>query len=161
MSTIGFDTGLQQVRTALLSVSDKTGLIAFATRLTTLDIQLLSTGGTAAALRQAGLDVIDVSQVTGFPEIMDGRVKTLHPHIHGGILARRDKSEHLDALNKHDIAPVDMIVANLYPFAQTVAAECIRSSWVGGRSTPAAASAWSSASSGYTPTFGSSMNTRQ
>ena len=89
MSTIGFDTGPQQVRTALLSVSDKTGLIAFATRLTTLDIQLLSTGGTAAALRQAGLDVIDVSQVTGFPEIMDGRVKTLHPHIHGGILARR------------------------------------------------------------------------
>ena len=122
MSTIGFDTGPQQVRTALLSVSDKTGLIAFATRLKTLDIQLLSTGGTAAALRQAGLDVIDVSQVTGFPEIMDGRVKTLHPHIHGGILARRDKSEHLDALNKHDIAPVDMIVANLYPFAQTVAA---------------------------------------
>ena len=111
MSTIGFDTGPQQVRTALLSVSDKTGLIAFATRLATLDIQLLSTGGTAAALRQAGLDVVDVSQVTGFPEIMDGRVKTLHPHIHGGILARRDKSEHIDALHKHDIAPVDMIVA--------------------------------------------------
>ena len=137
MSTIGFDTGLQQVRTALLSVSDKTGLIAFATRLTTLDIQLLSTGGTAAALRQAGLDVIDVSQVTGFPEIMDGRVKTLHPHIHGGILARRDKSEHLDALNKHDIAPVDMIVANLYPFAQTVAAgadfeTCIENIDIGG-----------------------------
>ena len=86
MSTIGFDTGPQQVRTALLSVSDKTGLIDFATRLTTLDIQLLSTGGTAAALRQAGLNVKDVSQVTGFPEIMDGRVKTLHPHIHGGIL---------------------------------------------------------------------------
>ena len=137
MSTIGFDTGPQQVRTALLSVSDKTGLIAFATRLTTLDIQLLSTGGTAAALRQAGLDVIDVSQVTGFPEIMDGRVKTLHPHIHGGILARRDKSEHLDALNKHDIAPVDMIVANLYPFAQTVAAgadfeTCIENIDIGG-----------------------------
>ena len=137
MSTIGFDTGPQQIRTALLSVSDKTGLVAFATRLATLNIQLLSTGGTAASLRQAGLNVIDVSQVTGFPEIMDGRVKTLHPHIHGGILARRDKSEHLDALNKHEIAPVDMIVANLYPFAQAVAAgadfeECIENIDIGG-----------------------------
>ena len=117
-----FDTGPQQIKTALLSVSDKTGLIAFATRLAALNIKLLSTGGTAAALRQAGLDVIDVSSVTGFPEIMDGRVKTLHPHIHGGILARRDKQAHMDALDEHAIAPVDMIVANLYPFAQTIAA---------------------------------------
>ncbi len=137
MSTIGFDTGPQQIRTALLSVSDKTGLVAFAIRLAALDIQLLSTGGTATALRQAGLDVIDVSQVTGFPEIMDGRVKTLHPHIHGGILARRDKSEHLDALNKYEIVPVDMIVSNLYPFAETVAADadfetCVENIDIGG-----------------------------
>lgn len=122
MSTIGRDAEPQIIRTALLSVSDKTGLVDFAARLAILNIRLLSTGGTAAALRQAGLEVTDVSQVTGFPEIMDGRVKTLHPHIHAAILARRDKSEHLHALNKHNITPVDMIVANLYPFAQTVAA---------------------------------------
>ena len=137
MSTIGFDTKPKQSRTALLSVSDKTGLVAFATRLAALDIRLLSTGGTATALRQAGLDVVDVSQVTGFPEIMDGRVKTLHPHIHGGILARRDKSEHLDVLSKHDIAPLDLIVANLYPFARTVAAgadfeTCVENIDIGG-----------------------------
>ena len=117
-----FDTGPQQIKTALLSVSDKTGLIAFATCLAELNVKLLSTGGTATALRQAGLEVTDVSSVTGFPEIMDGRVKTLHPHIHGGILARRDKQAHMDALDEHDIGPVDMIVANLYPFAQTIAA---------------------------------------
>ncbi len=137
MSTIGFDTRPQQIRTALLSVSDKTGLVAFARRLAALDIRLLSTGGTANALRQARLDVIDVSQVTGFPEIMDGRVKTLHPHIHGGILARRDNSEHLDALNRHNITPVDIIVANLYPFAQTVKAgadfeTCVENIDIGG-----------------------------
>ena len=95
MTTIGFDTGPQQVRTALLSVSDKTGLIAFAKRLTTLDIQLLSTGGTAAVLRQAGLNVTDVSQVTGFPEIMDGRVKTLHPHIHGVVFWQDGTSQNI------------------------------------------------------------------
>ena len=137
MSSFRFDAGPQQIRTALLSVSNKTGIVAFATRLAALDIQLLSTGGTATALRQAGLDVMDVSQVTSFPEIMDGRVKTLHPHIHGGILARRDKSEHLDALNKHNIAPLDLIVANLYPFAQTVGAgadfeTCVENIDIGG-----------------------------
>ena len=116
-----FDTGPQQIKTALLSVSDKTGLIAFAERLAAQNITLLSTGGTASALRQAGLEVVDVSSVTGFPEIMDGRVKTLHPHIHGGILARRDKQTHIAALAEHDIAAVDMVVANLYPFARTVA----------------------------------------
>ena len=89
-----FDTGPQQIKTALLSVSDKAGLIAFARSLAELNINLLSTGGTATALREAGLEVTDVSLVTGFPEIMDGRVKTLHPHIHGGILARRDKQAH-------------------------------------------------------------------
>ena len=132
-----FDTGPQPIKTALLSVSDKTGLIAFAERLAALKIKLLSTGGTATALRQAGLEVIDVSSVTGFPEIMDGRVKTLHPHIHGGILARRDKQAHLDALAEHDIAAVDMIVANLYPFAQTVASgadfeTCVENIDIGG-----------------------------
>ena len=117
-----FDTGPQQIKTALLSVSDKTGLIAFARCLAELNINLLSTGGTATALREAGLEVTDVSSVTGFPEIMDGRVKTLHPHIHGGILARRDKQAHMAALDEHAIGPIDMIVANLYPFAQTIAA---------------------------------------
>lgn len=137
MSTIGFGIGPKQIKTALLSVSDKTGLVTFATRLAALDIKLVSTGGTAAALRQAGLKVIDVSHVTGFPEIMNGRVKTLHPHIHGGILARRDKTNHLTALDEHDITPVDMVVANLYPFAQTVASgadfeTCVENIDIGG-----------------------------
>ena len=106
---------------ALLSVSDKTGLIDFARGLAELGWELVSTGGTARALRDAGLAVTDVSDVTGFPEMMDGRVKTLHPAVHGGLLARRDVPEHMAALDEHDIAPIDLVAVNLYPFRETVA----------------------------------------
>jgi len=104
---------------ALLSVSDKTGLIALAERLSQLNIELVSTGGTARLVREAGLDVTDVSTLTDFPEIMDGRVKTLHPKIHGGLLAIRDDPDHAHALRDHDIKPIDILVVNLYPFEET------------------------------------------
>ncbi|HYG11276.1 MAG TPA: bifunctional phosphoribosylaminoimidazolecarboxamide formyltransferase/IMP cyclohydrolase, partial [Pyrinomonadaceae bacterium] len=113
--------GLRSIRRALLSVSDKTGLVEFARALRTLGVELLSTGGTAKALREAGIEVCDVSEVTGFPEMLDGRVKTLHPRIHGGLLAVRDNPEHMSALAEHGIEPVDMVVINLYPFEQTIA----------------------------------------
>jgi phosphoribosylaminoimidazolecarboxamide formyltransferase/IMP cyclohydrolase len=106
---------------AVLSVSDKTGLAVFARSLVDLGFELLSTGGTAKALRAEGLAVIDVSQVTGFPEVLDGRVKTLHPAIHGGLLARRDHPEDMETLRAHGIQPIDMVVVNLYPFRATVA----------------------------------------
>ena len=125
------------VKTALLSVSDKSGLAEFATRLAGLGITLLSTGGTAKALRDAGLEVIDVSEVTGFPEIMDGRVKTLHPKIHGGLLAKRDDKTHADAAALHDISMIDLVVINLYPFAETLRSgadieSCIENIDIGG-----------------------------
>ena len=107
------------VTRALLSVSDKTGIVELARELAALGVALLSTGGTAKALREAGIDVTDVSDVTGFPEIMDGRVKTLHPKIHGGLLGRRGVDDAVMA--QHGIAPIDLLVVNLYPFAQTVA----------------------------------------
>ena len=107
---------------ALLSVSDKTGLVAFGQALARHGIALLSTGGTAAALRAAGLEVTDVADLTGFPEMMDGRVKTLHPRVHGGLLALRDDPGHVAAMDAHGIAPIDLLVVNLYPFAATVAA---------------------------------------
>jgi phosphoribosylaminoimidazolecarboxamide formyltransferase/IMP cyclohydrolase len=107
------------IRRALLSVSDKTGLVEFARLLAARKIELLSTGGTARALRDAGLEVIDIGTYTGFPEIMDGRVKTLHPRVHGGLLGRRGIDD--DVMAKHDIPPIDLLVVNLYPFAQTVA----------------------------------------
>ncbi|HLL76180.1 MAG TPA: bifunctional phosphoribosylaminoimidazolecarboxamide formyltransferase/IMP cyclohydrolase [Pyrinomonadaceae bacterium] len=115
--------GLRRVRRALLSVSDKTGLVEFARGLAGFGVELLSTGGTAAALRSAGLEVRDVSDVTGFPEMLDGRVKTLHPRVHGGLLALRDNAEHAAAMREHGIEPIDMAVINLYPFEQTVARE--------------------------------------
>lgn len=105
---------------ALISVSDKTGLVEFATALAKHKVRLLSTGGSAKALKEAGLAVTEVSDHTGFPEIMDGRVKTLHPSIHGGILAKRDDQKHRMAMETHDIAPIDMVVVNLYPFVNTV-----------------------------------------
>jgi len=108
----------QAVRRALLSVFDKTGLVAFAQRLANLGIELISTGGTARTLREAGLPVGDVSELTGFPEILDGRVKTLHPAIHGGLLARRNVPEDLAQLAQHGIATIDLVVVNLYPFEQ-------------------------------------------
>jgi len=107
------------IRRALLSVSDKTGLVEFAKLLAARKVELLSTGGTARTLRDAGLEVIDVGTYTGFPEIMDGRVKTLHPRVHGGLLGRRGIDD--DVMAKHDIPPIDLLVVNLYPFAQTVA----------------------------------------
>ena len=110
---------LVTIRRALLSVSDKTGLVDFAKSLVARNVELLSTGGTARALRDAGLPVIDVSTYTGFPEIMDGRVKTLHPRVHGGLLGRRGVDD--EVMAKHDIPRIDLLVANLYPFAQTVA----------------------------------------
>jgi phosphoribosylaminoimidazolecarboxamide formyltransferase/IMP cyclohydrolase len=117
------DTGLRRVKRALLSVSDKTGLAEFARALSGFGVEILSTGGTAKALREAGVTVRDVSDVTGFPEMLDGRVKTLHPRVHGGILAVRDNPEHAAALSEHGIEPIDMVVVNLYPFEQTVARE--------------------------------------
>src|SRR3954471_13470541 len=115
--------GLKPIRRALLSVSDKTGLVEFAQGLRGFGVEILSTGGTAKALRDAGVEVRDVSDVTGFPEMLDGRVKTLHPRIHGGILAVRDNPEHARALEEHQIGPIDLVVVNLYPFEQTVARE--------------------------------------
>ena len=114
-------TDLVPLRRALLSVSDKTGLVAFATVLASYGIELLSTGGTAKVLRTAGLSVKDVSEQTGFPEMMDGRVKTLHPIVHGGLLALRDNEEHLAAMDLYGIGSIDLVVVNLYPFEQTVA----------------------------------------
>ena len=107
--------------TALLSVSDKTGVVDFARALTKLGWNLVSTGGTAKALRAAGIAVRDVSDVTGFPEMLDGRVKTLHPAVHGGLLARRDLPEHMKALGEHNIGPIDLVAVNLYPFEETAA----------------------------------------
>jgi len=111
---------LARIKRALVSVSDKTGLLDFAKGLAELGVEMLSTGGTAKALRDAGIAVKNVSDETGFPEILDGRVKTLHPMIHGGLLARRDLPEHMDAIKKLKITPIDMIVVNLYPFEKTI-----------------------------------------
>lgn len=114
-------TDLAPLRRALLSVSDKTGLIDLGRALAARGVELLSTGGSARTLREAGLDVRDVADVTGFPEMMDGRVKTLHPVVHGGLLARRDLEAHRDAMVEHNIGPIDLLVVNLYPFEETVA----------------------------------------
>ncbi|MBO9433953.1 bifunctional phosphoribosylaminoimidazolecarboxamide formyltransferase/IMP cyclohydrolase [Ruegeria sp. R13_0] len=114
-------TDLHPVRRALLSVSDKTGLIELGKALAERGVELLSTGGTAKALRDAGLEVRDVSEITGFPEMMDGRVKTLHPMVHGGLLALRDNDSHVAAMEEHGIGAIDLLVVNLYPFEATVA----------------------------------------
>jgi phosphoribosylaminoimidazolecarboxamide formyltransferase/IMP cyclohydrolase len=128
---------LHPVSRALLSVSDKTGLVELGQALASHGVELLSTGGTAKALRDAGLAVKDVSEVTGFPEMMDGRVKTLHPVVHGGLLALRDNDEHVAAMDKHGINAIDLVVVNLYPFEETVAkgadyAEVIENIDIGG-----------------------------
>lgn len=114
-------TDLAPIRRALLSVSDKTGLVDLGKALAARGVELLSTGGTAKALRDAGLMVKDVSEATGFPEMMDGRVKTLHPVVHGGLLALRDNDAHVAAMEAHDISAIDLVVVNLYPFEETVA----------------------------------------
>ncbi len=110
-----------RIQRALLSVSDKSGIVEFARTLASHGVEILSTGGTAKLLASSGLPVIEVGDYTGFPEMMDGRVKTLHPKVHGGILARRDLPEHVAAMKQHGIPPIDMVVVNLYPFAQAVA----------------------------------------
>lgn len=113
------------IQSALISVSDKTGLVEFAKELAAMNVSILSTGGTAELLKKNGIAVTEVADYTGFPEMMDGRVKTLHPKVHGGILARRDMASHMDAIAKHGINTIDMVVVNLYPFQQTVAkADC-------------------------------------
>jgi phosphoribosylaminoimidazolecarboxamide formyltransferase / IMP cyclohydrolase len=127
----------RRVTRALLSVSDKTGLIDFARALSGHGVELVSTGGTAKAIAQAGLQVRDVSDLTGFPEMMDGRVKTLHPKVHGGLLAIRDNKDHAQAMKMHGIAPIDLLVVNLYPFEATVDKgagfeECIENIDIGG-----------------------------
>jgi phosphoribosylaminoimidazolecarboxamide formyltransferase / IMP cyclohydrolase len=127
------------IQRALLSVYDKTGLVDFARALAARGVELLSTGGTAAALRDAGIAVTPVDSVTGFPEMLDGRVKTLHPAIHGGLLARRDLPEHMEAIAAHGIRPIDLVVINLYPFEATVASgapfeACIEQIDIGGPS---------------------------
>src|SRR6478672_13420050 len=114
-------TDQRRVTRALISVSDKSGLIDFARGLSSHGVELVSTGGTAKALKDAGLKVMDVSELTGFPEMMDGRVKTLHPKVHGGLLAIRDNREHAAAMATHGIRPIDLLVVNLYPFEATVA----------------------------------------
>jgi len=128
---------LVPIRRALISVSDKTGLVDFAQALIARGVELVSTGGTAATLRAAALPVRDVSELTDFPEMMDGRVKTLHPAVHGGLLALRDDVEHLAAMAAHGIEPIDLLVVNLYPFEATVAkgapyADCIENIDIGG-----------------------------
>jgi len=109
-----------KVKRALISVSEKKGLLAFAKGLHALGVEIISTGGTARKLKEGGIPVIEVSEYTGFPEMLDGRVKTLHPKIHGGLLARREKSEHMDQVRKHKIGLIDMVVVNLYPFASVI-----------------------------------------
>src|SRR3954453_16990631 len=111
---------LRRITRALLSVSDKTGLIEFARALSGHGIALVSTGGTAKAIADAGLKVRDVSELTGCPEMMDGRVKPLHPNVHGGLLAIRDNADHAKAMKDHGIAPIDLLIVNLYPFEATV-----------------------------------------
>jgi len=127
----------RRITRALLSVSDKSGLIDFARALVEYDVELISTGGTAKAIKDAGLPVRDVSELTGFPEMMDGRVKTLHPMVHGGLLAMRGNAEHTKAMEQHGIKPIDLLVVNLYPFEATVAKgaayeDCIENIDIGG-----------------------------
>jgi len=128
---------LRRITRALLSVSDKTGLVDFAKSLPGYGVELISTGGTAQVLRDAGLKVLDVSEVTGFPEMMDGRVKTLHPKLHGGLLAIRSNKEHAAAMEKFGIKPIDLVIVNLYPFEASVAKgaaynDCIENIDIGG-----------------------------
>ncbi len=127
----------RRITRALLSVSDKTGLVDFAKALAGYGVELVSTGGTAKALADAGLAPLDVADLTGFPEMMDGRVKTLHPNVHGGLLAIRGNAEHAAAMQKHNIKPIDLLVVNLYPFEATVeksasVSDCIENIDIGG-----------------------------
>lgn len=117
------DLQLRTIRRALISVSDKSGIVDFARALSEFNVEIISTGGTAKTLRDAGLTIRDISDITGFPEMMDGRVKTLHPRVHGGLLAIRDNADHVAAMQQHGIEPIDLVVVNLYPFAETIKRE--------------------------------------
>lgn len=129
---------MSTIQRALISVSDKTGLVELAQGLVALGVEIVSTGGTARLLSQHGVTVTEVSAHTGFPEMLDGRVKTLHPRVHAGVLARRDDAAHMQALRDHGIPTIDLVVVNLYPFEQTVArpgcelAEAIENIDIGG-----------------------------
>ncbi|HTH17758.1 MAG TPA: bifunctional phosphoribosylaminoimidazolecarboxamide formyltransferase/IMP cyclohydrolase, partial [Magnetospirillum sp.] len=128
---------LRPIRRALISVSDKTGLIEFARFLAERNVEILSTGGSAKAIRDAGIPVTEVADYTGFPEMLDGRVKTLHPKVHGGLLGIRGNAEHEAAMAAHGINPIDLLVVNLYPFESTVAKgagydECVENIDIGG-----------------------------
>jgi phosphoribosylaminoimidazolecarboxamide formyltransferase/IMP cyclohydrolase len=129
---------MSRIKRAVISVSNKAGIEELAKALRLMDVQILSTGGTAKALRNAGVSVIDVSEYTGFPEMLEGRVKTLHPKIHGGLLCRRDNLEDMEEIKKHGIDTIDMVVVNLYPFEETVSklgvtlAEAIENIDIGG-----------------------------
>lgn len=112
-----------KIERAIISVTDKSGIVEFANSLSGLGVQILSTGGTASALREGGISVTDISDYTGFPEMMDGRVKTLHPKVHGGLLGLRDNPEHVEMMKAHGIKTIDMVVVNLYQFEKTVAKE--------------------------------------
>ncbi|MDO5852775.1 MAG: bifunctional phosphoribosylaminoimidazolecarboxamide formyltransferase/IMP cyclohydrolase, partial [Thermoplasmata archaeon] len=114
---------MAKIRRAIVSVSDKTGIVDFVKALSSMGVEIISTGGTYKVLKEAGIPVAEVSEVTGFPEMLEGRVKTLHPKIHAGILARRDVKEHMAAIEEKGIKPIDMVVINLYPFKQTVLKE--------------------------------------
>ncbi len=138
----GKDKGLKPIRRALLSVTDKTGLVEFARALAGYGVELVSTGGTARSLRDAGLPVQDISELTGFPEMLDGRVKTLHPKVHGGILHIRDNPAHQAAVAEHGIAPIDMVVVNLYAFEKT-AQSPVSASTRSSRTSTSAAHRWS------------------
>jgi len=112
---------MSKIKTAIISVTDKSGIVNFAASLSKFGVKVLSTGGTANALREGGIQVTDISEYTGFPEMMDGRVKTLHPKVHGGLLGLRDNTEHARMMEEHGITPIDMVVVNLYQFEKTVA----------------------------------------
>src|SRR5881409_2449108 len=112
---------MSRVQRAILSVTDKSGLVDFARKLASMGVELISTGGTAKLLRESGITVKDISELTGFPEMLDGRVKTLHPKVHGGILHRRENATHRSAVAEHGIQPIDMVVVNLYAFEKTAA----------------------------------------
>lgn len=112
---------MAKIRKAIVSVSNKSGIVELARELRKFNVEILSTGGTAKSLREAGIQVKDISEYTGFPEMLDGRVKTLHPKVHGGLLGRRSNPEHIKKMQEYGIEPIDMVVVNLYPFEETIA----------------------------------------
>jgi phosphoribosylaminoimidazolecarboxamide formyltransferase/IMP cyclohydrolase len=115
-----------KIQRVIISVTDKTGIVDFAHALSKFGVEILSTGGTARAMREGGISVVDISEYTGFPEMMDGRVKTLHPKVHGGLLGLRDNEAHVDMMETHGIKTIDMVVVNLYQFEKTVAKEGVK-----------------------------------